>query len=260
MPSRQSCSNVMASLPSTISRSLRRSSSSRNEASSLISSMWWTSKRPAVSGPSWRQTLSVEVADGRSRDRSTVARRHSALTCSSGSGSAASRTPAPRDGGSMSAGSPVHSHAATWAKLLVVAQRLALLGLVLGAEVTAAALLALQRVTAHQHPELEEVVDPAGLLQRLVDRGPAAGHLEVLLELLVQRRDLRQRLLQALLGALHAAVLPDDPAELAVEVVGRAGAADRRGSSGSGPARPTRRRRRPGGRCPGMGLLSSGAR
>ena len=54
-------------------------------------------------------------------------------------------------------------------EVLVVAQRLALLGLVLGAEVAAAALLALEGVAAHQHAELEEVVDPAGLLQRLVD-------------------------------------------------------------------------------------------
>ena len=37
MPSRQSWSNTIASLPSAISRSLRMSSSSRNDASSLIS-------------------------------------------------------------------------------------------------------------------------------------------------------------------------------------------------------------------------------
>ena len=38
MPSRQSWSNVIASLPSAMSRSLRRSSSSRNDASSEIDS------------------------------------------------------------------------------------------------------------------------------------------------------------------------------------------------------------------------------
>ena len=39
MPSRQSWSKTIASLPSSIRRSLRMSSSSRNEASSLISSI-----------------------------------------------------------------------------------------------------------------------------------------------------------------------------------------------------------------------------
>ena len=54
-------------------------------------------------------------------------------------------------------------------EVLVVAQRLALVGLVLGAEVAAAALPPFEGVAAHQHAELEEVVDPAGLLERLVD-------------------------------------------------------------------------------------------
>src|SRR5688572_20824497 len=102
-------------------------------------------------------------------------------------------------------------------EVLVVALRLALLVLVLGAEVTAAALATVERVAAHQHPELEEVVDAAGLLQRLVDRAPVAGDAEILLELVVERGQLGQRLLQALLGALHPAVVPDDLAELAVE-------------------------------------------
>ena len=78
-------------------------------------------------------------------------------------------------------GSPVHSHAATWAKLLVVALGLAVLRLVLGAEVAAAALLALERVAAHQHPELEEVLDAPGLLERLVDALAVAGDAQVLL-------------------------------------------------------------------------------
>ncbi len=91
----------------------------------------------------------------------------------------------------------------------------------------AAALLAVERVAAHQHPEFEEVVDAAGLLERLVHARVAAGDLEVLLELLVQCRDLRQRLLEAGGGAIHPAVVPDDLAEFTVEVVGAVGAADR---------------------------------
>ena len=55
------------------------------------------------------------------------------------------------------------------AEALVVAQRLALLGLVLLAEVAAAGLLALERVQAHQLAELEEVGDAAGHLERLVE-------------------------------------------------------------------------------------------
>ncbi len=50
-------------------------------------------------------------------------------------------------------------------EVLVVAQRLALLGLVLDAEVPAAALLALERVETDELGELEEVGDAARLLQ-----------------------------------------------------------------------------------------------
>ena len=64
----------------------------------------------------------------------------------------------------------MNSHAATYEKFVVVAQRLAVLGLVLDAEVAAAALLAVQRVEAQQLAELEEVGDAAGLLERLVER------------------------------------------------------------------------------------------
>ena len=66
--------------------------------------------------------------------------------------------------------------------------RLAVLGLVLGAEVTAAALVAVEGVAAHQLGQLEEVVDPTGLLEALVDAVAVAGHPQVLLELLVAAR------------------------------------------------------------------------
>ena len=105
-------------------------------------------------------------------------------------------------------------------EVLVVALGLAVLLLVLGAEVPTARFATLERVAAHQHPELEEVVDAAGLLERLVDAVTAARHAQVGLELLVQRGQLGERLLEPLLRALHAAVVPDDAAQLAVEVVG----------------------------------------
>ena len=161
----------------------------------------WCRSAPAASGPSWRQTLSVRL-------------RVVASTCSSGRRGGRSRTRAasllrlglrrvagPLPGGDVG-------------EVLVVALGLALLGLVLGPEVAAAGLLAVEGVEAHQLGQLEEVVDPAGLLEGLVELVAAAGDPEVLAELLVQGGDLRQRLLQALLGALHAAVVPHDPAEL----------------------------------------------
>src|SRR5690606_1175717 len=83
-------------------------------------------------------------------------------------------------------------------EVLVVTLRLALLGLELGAEVTAAALAPLERVTAHEHAELEEVVDAAGLLERLVDALAVTGDPQVLLELLVQGGQLAEGLVEAL--------------------------------------------------------------
>src|SRR5690606_36167614 len=100
------------------------------------------------------------------------------------------------------------------------AQRLALLGLILGPEVPSAALAALECVAAHQHAELEEVVHAPCLFERLVDARTVAGDAQILLELLVERRDLSERLLQSFCRALHAAVVPDQLAELTVEVVG----------------------------------------
>ncbi len=109
----------------------------------------------------------------------------------------------------------------------VVAQGLALGGLVLLAQVAAARLVAVQRVDAHQLGELEEVGDPAGPLQLLVELVGAADDPQVAPELLAQRGDELERLLQPLGVAGDAAVVPDDAAELAVEGVGAAGALDR---------------------------------
>ena len=105
---------------------------------------------------------------------------------------------------------------------------LALVGLVLGAEVAAAALLAVEGVAAHQLAELEEVVDAAGLLERLVD---ARRRLPVTSRSFLNsscRAGISDSAFSSPAGrAVHAAVVPDDLAELAVEVVGTVGAADR---------------------------------
>ena len=112
------------------------------------------------------------------------------------------------------------------AEALVVAEGLAVLGLALLAEVAAAGLLAGEGVADHELAELEEVGDPAGALEALVHRAVAEDP-DVLPELVAQRGDLGQRLLEAGLVAGHAAVVPHDLAELAVVVVDRPGAADR---------------------------------
>src|SRR4051794_19285118 len=108
-------------------------------------------------------------------------------------------------------------------EVLVVAERLALGGLALGAEVTAAALATVQGVDAHELGEFDEVGDPAGVLEGLVERVPLAGHLEVGPELPADLGDPVERLAEALLRALHAAHVPHQLAELPVE--GRRGAA-----------------------------------
>ena len=122
-------------------------------------------------------------------------------------------------------------HAATWAKRVVVAPRLAVRRLVLHAEVAAARLLARERVAAHQLAQLEEV-------------GHAAGALELLVQLAGRRRarvtssqnasrsaaDLVDRLGQPVAAALEPARVPQHAAERAVEVA-RGAPAARRASS-----------------------------
>src|SRR3954453_15919529 len=104
-------------------------------------------------------------------------------------------------------------------ELVVVTQRLAVLGLGLGAEGTTAGLAAVPRVDAHELTEREEVGDAPGLLEALVERVGRAEHLDVAPELVAQATDEVDGLTEAFLGPLHAAVLPHDVAELLVEGV-----------------------------------------
>ncbi len=53
--------------------------------------------------------------------------------------------------------------------MVVVAQRFAVGGLILFAEMAAAGLVAIERIDAHQFAQLEEIGHAAGLLERLVD-------------------------------------------------------------------------------------------
>ena len=147
IPSRQSWSNVIGSRPSLMSRSLTRSSISRNDISSLTSGASSTSKRPSSVGTVLSPDPECEV-EGLSS------------TCSSERRGGRSRTRAAPCAALPWPGSPVHSHALDVGEVLVVAHRLALLGLVLDSEVAAAGLLAVEGVQAHQLGQFEEVVDP----------------------------------------------------------------------------------------------------
>src|SRR5262245_55943816 len=108
------------------------------------------------------------------------------------------------------------------AEVLVVAFRFAVFGLVLLAEMAAAALGALERVEAQQLAHREVVGHAAGPPERLVQLLLAAEHVDVLPELLAQDRNLLQRRLEPRLVASHPAILPEQLPEVAVEVVDRA--------------------------------------
>src|SRR5581483_11095165 len=211
MPSRQSCSKATGSWPALMSRSLSRSSISRNDMSSLTPAMSYSTIWPAAPGPGWRQMRSF---------RSRV------LTCSSAGEVDVVEGQRFLVEDRLGAGAGVLPGGAV-GEAVVVPQRLPFLGLVLDPEVAAARLLPVQGVAADEDGEVEEVVDPARLLQRLVERVGRARHPQVAVELAPQGRDLGDGLLQALPGAGHAAVVPHDLAHLAVEVVDRARALGR---------------------------------
>ncbi len=84
----------------------------------------------------------------------------------------------------------------------------------------------MQRVEAHQLGELQIVDDAVGLLEGLVELLAGAGDLDAPPELLADGGDAVERLAQALVGAGHAAELPHEFAEFAVEGVGGAVAVD----------------------------------
>ena len=80
-------------------------------------------------------------------------------------------------------------------------------------------LLSVQSVETHRLGKLEEVFDPAGPLETLVERVAGTKQTQIAPVLLVQRRDVRQRLLQAGLVAGHAAMIEHDLAQFLVEPV-----------------------------------------
>jgi hypothetical protein len=84
-----------------------------------------------------------------------------------------------------------------------------------------------QRVLGEELGELEEVGDAAGVLERGIELVAVAGDAQVLPELGAQAANLLDRRLQARGAARHAALVPHQGSELAVDAVGAALPADR---------------------------------
>src|ERR1700733_7818099 len=110
--------------------------------------------------------------------------------------------------------------------MLVIALRLAFRRLILFAEVAAARFVALQGVDAHQLTKLEEIGHTTGLFEALVQVIAAARNVDVLPELIAESADLAYGLLQSGRSARHAAFVPHDFAEFAMEGVDGALALD----------------------------------
>ncbi len=97
-------------------------------------------------------------------------------------------------------------------EVVVVAEGLAVLCLVLDAEVTTAALLALCGVGHDEASQFEVVLQAVGFFQLGVHLGGFAGDEYMLVEIGFQLGNLRGGSGEALLAAGHAAVLPHDAA------------------------------------------------
>src|ERR1700716_956977 len=111
-------------------------------------------------------------------------------------------------------------------ELVVVADRFAVLGLVLFAQVAPARLVADQRVATHELAQLEEVGDAAGILEALIERARVATDLYIGPEPLPDSRQLIERPIELLPAAGDPAAVEQQLAELPVEVAGRGPAVD----------------------------------
>ena len=86
---------------------------------------------------------------------------------------------------------------------------------------TTAALVAVERIHAHQFAEFQEVGHTSRLFQLLVELVRLAGHANIAIELLTDLADLSDRFLKALSVASHAALVPHHLAQAAVELIHR---------------------------------------
>src|SRR5439155_5631153 len=91
----------------------------------------------------------------------------------------------------------------------------------------------LERVETHQLPELQEIRHASRDLERLVELLPGTRHGHALPELVAQSRDLAKPFFEPVAVPFHAAELPHDLPELAVERGHRALAPDREEAPGA---------------------------
>ncbi len=112
-------------------------------------------------------------------------------------------------------------------EVVVVALRLAVRRLVLLAKVPAARFVALQGVDAQQLAQFEKIRDAPCPLEALIQIVARACDIQVLPELLAEGSDFADGILQACGVARHAAVVPHDLAQFAMEGVDGSLAPDR---------------------------------
>ena len=73
---------------------------------------------------------------------------------------------------------------------------------------------------------MEEVIHATGFFECLVDAFTSAGNAEICFELAVQRRNFGECLFETIAIAFHAAIVPDEFAQFAMEVIRRTCALD----------------------------------
>jgi hypothetical protein len=99
--------------------------------------------------------------------------------------------------------------------------------LVLRTEMAAAGFFAIAGIVAHEFAKFEEIGDATGFFQLHVRVVTGTGNADVCPEFLTDLRDFFDRFRQSFASAFHAAVVPHQHAELAVEGVDRASSLDR---------------------------------
>src|SRR6266581_5695615 len=110
--------------------------------------------------------------------------------------------------------------------VLIVAERLALGGLMLIAKMCTGGFVALQCVNAHHLGEFEKISDASRSFQRLVIIFFVAGDPYIAPEFVAQLRDFSQRFAQAVFVTRHSAFVPEKQTEFPMERIWRARAVD----------------------------------
>ena len=108
----------------------------------------------------------------------------------------------------------------------VIAHRLAVRRLIFRAEMAAAGFLAVEGIAAHKFAEFEEVGHASGFFEGLVEGLAFAQHADGFPEFLPELGNALDGILQAGAVAGHAAFVPDEQTEFAMETVHRAAALD----------------------------------